>query len=439
MFTHRLARGLDTAALLTAVVTMVTVGCSTKESRKADTPRAMAPAAEVGASKHLYVWAGPSMPPSSGEAMKHDAAPTGEDFVTVFDADPASATYGKVVGSATTGVPGMMAHHIEYTLPAGHAMFANDYGAGKVFLLDVSNPATPRVVQRIDSVPGFRKPHSFARLPNGNVIASLQFGDGRASGNPGGIGEFDPTGRLIRTASSADSAFPGARIRTYGLELLPAIDRIITTSAPMDTEMTAHVMQVWRLSDLRLLKTIAAPPIPGDSLYYYPFEVRALDDGRRALLNTYYCGFYLLSGLDTPAPTATLVHTMREPRRIGCAVPTRVGRFWVMPIAYSHVIVTLDLSDPTKPTQVSELRTDTTFLPHWSSADPGSDRVVIVGQDDGEPRVLMARLDRTTGRLTWDERFRSDPASRGVSFARPDWPHGSAAGAMPHGAVFGRE
>jgi hypothetical protein len=435
MHTRRLANAIDTVAAVIALSALGMSGCSPKEGRSSDT--AQAAAASTGAAKHLYVWAGPSMP-TSGGAMKHDAMPAGENFVTVFDADSASATYGRAIASGTADVPGVMAHHTEYTLPTGRAMFANDYGAGKVFLLDVSNPATPRIVQRIDSVPGFRKPHSFARLPNGNVIASLQFGNGKTPGDPGGLGEFDPAGRLIRTSSSVDSAFPGARIRTYGVELLPLIDRIVTTSAPMDTETTAHVMQVWRMSDLRLLKTIVAPPIPGDSLYYYPFEVRALEDGRSALVNTYYCGFYLLTGLDTPTPTVTLVHTMREPRRIGCAVPTRIGHFWVMPIAYAHLIVTLDISNPARPTQVSELTTDTTFLPHWSSADPGSDRVVIVGQDDGEPRLFVVHVDRTTGRLTWDEKFRDDSTSRGVSFAKPSWPHGTAARVMPHGAVFGR-
>jgi hypothetical protein len=410
------------------IVIAALAGCSTRD--------AGSPTTTPQPGRYLYVWAGPHAP-SSGGGMQHDAMARGENFVTVLDADPASATYGKVLGAGIVPGQGVMAHHTEYTLPAGTPMFAEDYGAGKVVLIDVSAPLTPRVAGRIDSVPGYRKPHSFVRLPNGNVLASLQFGNGSVPGDPGGLGEFDPTGRLLRTASAADSAFPGARIRTYGVEVLPAIDRVVTTSAPMDTERTADVIQVWRLSDLRLLKTIAAPAIAGDSASYYPFEVRALADGRTVFVNTYNCGFYVVTGLDTPAPSAARVHSL--PGRGGCSVPARVGRFWVMPVAYGHAIVSLDLADPQRPTQVSELTTDSTFLPHWSSADPGSDRVVIVGQDDGEPRVLMVHLDQATGRLTWDDRFR-DPGSprRGVSFARPSWPHGTAASVMPHGAVFGR-
>ena len=394
------------------------------------------PDVESAPGKYLFVWAGPHGADSTmGRA---DTGVGSNDFVAVLDADPASGSYGKVLASRETGIAGMMAHHTELVLPAGRALFASDYMAGSIFLLDLADPLAPRVALRIDSVPGFRRPHSFARLPNGDVLASLQFGNGTLPGDPGGLAEFDPAGRLLRTGSSADSAFAGAHIRTYGLVALPAIDRVVTTSNPMDTERTADVIQIWRLSDFRLLRTIAMPPSPGDSMERYPFEVRALADGRTALLNTYYCGFYLLSGLETANPQVALVHSMREPRRVGCSVPTLVGHFWVMPVAYDHSVITLDIADPSHPREVSVLRADSTFLPHWSSADPTSDRLVITGQDDGEARVLMARIDRATGQLSWDERFRDAGAARpGVSFDRPTWPHGTVMHAMPHGALFG--
>jgi hypothetical protein len=100
--------------------------------------------------------------------------------------------------------------------------------------------------------------------------------------------------------------------------------------------------------------------------------------------------------------------------------------------------VSLDLREPSHPIEVSALQTDSTFLPHWAAVDPWSDRVVIVGQDDGEARVLMTRLDRRTGRLSWDEGFRdANSVQRGVSFDRRLWPHGAVTAAMPHAALFG--
>ena len=376
--------------------------------------------------RFLYVWAGTG----------HEQGGTG--FIAVLDADPASRDYGRIVRAEQVTEHAVMPHHTEYVLPADRRFFANDYTAGWSYLIDGGSPGAPRLARRVDSVPGFRRPHSFARLPDSRVLATMQFGDSSRPGNPGGLAEFDANGRLLRSASSADSAFPGERIRTYGLELLPAIDRILTTSSPMETEATAHVVQVWRLSDLRLLRTIRVPGVPGDSVEAYPFEVRVLADGRTLFLNTYNCGFYRITGLETDAPRVELVLAMPHPRRIGCSVPVVLGRYWVMPIAYAHVIVTLDLADPLHPKEVSALPTDSTFFPHWLAADPGSDRLVVTEQGDGEPRVLMARLDRATGRLSWDDHFRERDSTRlGVSFNRAEWPGGAIHGmAMPHGALF---
>jgi hypothetical protein len=53
--------------------------------------------------------------------------------------------------------------------------------------------------------------------------------------------------------------------------------------------------------------------------------------------------------------------------------------------------------------------------------------------------VRLARFDTTTGRLTWDERFRERPdGALGVSFDRSAWPGALAGRAAPHGALFSR-
>ena len=383
-----------------------------------------------GGSPYLFVWAGPNMP---------RGATRPNDFVAVLDANPADSTYGKVLASTDAGFAGVMAHHVEFTLPARHPLFANDFMTGQIALIDFADPLKPRIVRRIDSVPGYEAPHSFARLANGNVIATLQFGgDSLDEGHPGGLAEFDTAGNLLRTASGADPAFPKAHIRTYGLELLPAIDRAITTSSPMSGENTADVIQVWRISDLHLLKTVAINGSAGDSSGHHPFEVRALPGGKTAMLNTAYCGFYLLTGLDTDQPTAVQVYSMFALHRRGCSVPVVVGHYWVMPIAGDHSVAVLDIADPAHPVEVSRLQTDTTFWPHWSSADPASDRIVFTGQGNGDGRVMIARLDRGNGALVWDPRFHDPGSSRpGVSFAHESWPHGQVPGAMPHGALFG--
>src|SRR5262245_2461766 len=218
-----------------------------------------------GPSRYLYVWAGTG----------HDST-RGLDMMTVLDADPSSRSYGTVLAALTVDSSGLMPHHTELVLPASGPLFANDFTGDKSFLVDFSHPTSPRLAGRLAQVPGGRKLHSFARLASGHVLVTVQFGTDSVPGSPGGVAEFDPQGNLVRVAWSRDSAFPGAPIRTYALTLVPQSDRLVTTSSPMNSEQTANVVQVWRLSDLALLKTLEVPAVAGDSSHKYPFEVKTL-------------------------------------------------------------------------------------------------------------------------------------------------------------------
>jgi hypothetical protein len=383
------------------------------------------------ASQYLFVWAGPRSSDSSA-AMSN--AMGANDFLAVLDADGTSPTYGKTLATHEVGTPGMMAHHMELSLPVGHPVFTSDYITGQIFLVDVDNPLAPRVARRIDSVPGFRSAHSFARLQNGNVVVAMQYGNKTIAGDPGGLVELDATGDFIRAASAADSAFRGARIRPNGIELMPAIDRIVTTSMPMDDERTADVIQVWQLSGLRLLHTLAMPIPAGDTGSVLPYDARVLADGRTAMVDTYYCRLYRVTDVASDQPRIELVHTLEHVRREGCAVAVAAGHYWVVPVAYGRAIVSLDVSDPAHPVEVSTLRTGSTFFPHWLSVDPGSDRIVINSADDGESRVLIAHLNRATGQLSWDDRFQDAGSSRrGVSVDGAS----TRGKVMAHAAVFG--
>jgi len=417
------ARRFGVSTLLLALGT--NLGCGAAKPEAARAP-----------SSYLVVWAGPHMDDDAPSMATH--AGGAPDLVAVIDADTASARYGALLATKDVGVPGQMAHHIELTMPARQPLFASDFTTGQIFLLDTSDPLAPKVTARIDSIPGYRRPHSFARLASGNVLVAMQNGNGTQAGDPGGLVELDPMGRVLRSSSTADSRFPGARIRPNGVELLPAIDRIVTTSMPMDDEVTADVVQIWRLSDLRLLHTLAVPALPGKTGNSFPYDSRVLADGRTAMMNTYYCGFYRVSAIETEHPHLELVHALNEPHAEGCAVAIVLGHYWIVPAAFARTVVSFDVAEPAHPVEVSRLRTDSTFYPHWLSADPASDRIVVGSTDGGEPRVLIARLDRATGKLTWDEKFRDAGSSRlGVNLDRPELRHGSASHVMAHSALFG--
>ena len=384
------------------------------------------------AGSYLYVFA--------GDAGHADHATAESDFLVVIDADTASPTYAQVLATTPIDAGGTMPHHTELEMPAGgRALFANSFMTGRTYLFDFTNPLAPRIAGTLDSVPGFRMPHSYARLADGNVVATMQFGDGKTKGDPGGLALFTPEGRFLRAASSADSSFAGAGIRTYSLDVSAASDRVITTSAPMDTSSTtADVVQLWRLSDLKLLRTMQLPRTSRDSTSRYPFEVRFFPDGRSAILNTYNCGFYYLSGLDGDAAKLEPVLALENPRNIGCGVPLLIGTWWIMPISTAHEFVVFDVSDPRRPRRASTFTTDSTFFPHWMSREPGSNRIVLSAEGK-HPSVRMVRFDSTTGTLAWDERFRETPdGPPGVSFDRDEWPHGKTGAAQPHGAVFSR-
>lgn len=379
---------------------------------------------DVRPSRYLSVWAGTGSDTTRGVNM-----------MTVIDADPASRSYGTVRAALTVDSAGSMPHHTEFSAPARGVLAANDFSGDKSYLVDFGTPASPRLRGRLERVPGGRRLHSFARLDNGHLLASVQFSTDSVTGHPGGIAEFDARGRLLRTGWSRDAAFPGAHIRTYALAVVQSADRVVTTSSPMDDESTANVVQVWRLSDLTLLKTLSVPVVAGDSAHRHPFEVRALSDGS-VMVNTYRCGFYHMTGL---AATPTIVRVLALPKSSGCSVPVIVGRFMVMPIAYAHRYATIDIADPQHPREVASFPTDSSFFPHWAALDPGSDRIVVTDQGDGAPMVKVMRLDRTTGRLSWDERFRDEGAATpGVSYHRARFPNGVTGMAMPHGAVFVR-
>ena len=156
------------------------------------------------------------------------------------------------------------------------------------------------------------------------------------------------------------------------------------------------------------------------------------------MLNSYYCGFFHVTDLASQ-PKIARVMAMPFPQNVGCSVPVIVGHYMVMPIAYAHRYATIDISDPANAKEVASFPTDTTFFPHWASTDPGSDRIAVTDQGDGAPMVRIAHFDSTTGKLTWDDRFKdAGAASPGVSYHRTAWPNGITGMAMPHGAVFVR-
>ena len=362
-------------------------------------------------------------------------------FFAVIDSDPSSPGYGKIVATAPTGMEADSAHHIEYEMPAGSTLFANDWGTGRTFVFDISDRARPRLSANFDRAGEFIFPHSFARLPNGNVIATFQsIGDKYAP--PGGLVELDNQGKMVRSVRSQTADIPTAINWPYSLAVVPGADRIVSTSTDMGrgkdwTSPDTHHVQIWSLTGLKLLASIDLPeaPKPNGKVHVFPAEPRLLDDGS-VYVNTFTCGLYRIEGLTSAAPKARFVHAF--PGGTGlhdmCAVPLVYGRYWLQTVGATNGIIVLDASNPARPREVSRLSLPHKWhMPHWISADRVSGRVAVTGA--GQDWLAMLKFDPATGALAIDEAFGD---GGGLVFDRADSPHNSPGKATVHGVVFTR-
>src|SRR5215207_5461161 len=178
--------------------------------------------------EYLFVWAG-------------DSARTSSDFLGVIDASPSSPGYGSVVASVPTGVAGTHPHHTEVVLAANNHLLANGFGAGRTWLYDLSAPRTPKILTSFGDLGGWSHPHSYSRLPNGNVLATFQYKadsaapapshahDTKAAGaagpthTTGGLVEMDERGTVIRSVSASDPAIADKYVYPYSVLPIAAL------------------------------------------------------------------------------------------------------------------------------------------------------------------------------------------------------------------------
>lgn len=391
-------------------------------------------------SRYLFVWAMEAEHPnaripdsipgdSAGHQMmdaKRHGMGLGKDFLAVFDVGLEAHSFGKLVAMLPAG-EALMAHHTNYELPPDNVLYANDWMADRTYVFNLRDPLHPSLQRQFGNVGTYGWPHSFVHLSNGNTLATFQYADGYNRA-PGGLVEFDPSGSVVTTSSAADNK-ADLNIRPYSLTVVEKLDRVVTGSADMMDAQVSHVVQVWRLSDLKLLNTIILP----SSAYWYSdssadsSEPRLLADGKTVVVPTFNCGLFLMRNLAAKAPT--LQHVYDFGYRV-CEVPVVVGNYLVETMQSGHAVVSLDMSDPEHPHEVSRILLGPDDAPHWIAAEPGGDRLVITGVGALNTRVLFATINRETGELKLD--------TQSIDFTR-SWPDGWKGSAIPHGAVFSNE
>lgn len=377
-------------------------------------------------SRYLYLWT----------ASTDSAAP---DFLAVYDVRPDTGRYGALVTTLPVASGQNTPHHTEHELAADGQLFANGFGSGKSFIFDVRDGGKPRLAGEFGDQAGFSHPHSFLRLPNGNVLATFQMRHDSSGMRPGGLVEMTPAGAVVRSSPAEGAGVPDG-LRPYSGAIVPALDRIVTSTTDMDEKnpYRANQVQIWRLSTLELLHTITLPPGPLGDESDYTAEPRVLADGRTVMVSTFNCGLYLLDGIEGDQPAGQLVATFPRKTDTYCAIPVVAGSWWITTVPSYPGVVSLDISDPARPREASRLILGPDDVPHWIALEPNQRRLVITGYGELSTRVLMATFDSATGTLALDERFRPAEATRaGFDLVGP-WPHGGAGAGKPHGAVFSR-
>lgn len=380
-----------------------------------------APAA--AGSNFLFVWAA-------------DKDKVESDFMAVIDLRPGSASYGHVVATAPIGATGTMPHHVEYEFPANGMLFADGFTGNLTSLIDLRDPLKPKLAAQFKDMADYSFPHSYARTDAGNVLVTLQGMHGKY-GAPGGVAELSPAGKVLRTASAKSAATADELVWPYSLAVAPGKDRAVVTMAEMgwpgQPYKSTKQVQIWSVSDLKVLATIDLPESGQGEHHVDPAEPRVLADGT-VFVGTFSCGVYRIDDAFGPKPKAVFVHAFPGGTEMhnSCAVPVVVGKYYVQTVPEINGLIALDVSDPKKPVEASRIVFDQKFhMAHWIAADRKSDRMVVTGNDMSW--ALVVKIDPATGAMKVDETLPD-----GINFDRASWPHGNSGPAKVHGALFGQ-
>jgi hypothetical protein len=381
--------------------------------------------------QYLHVWGTASDTMTTPEPSKRRGV-----VLLTIDLRSGSATRGQVVHALLADTLGRSAHHTEHALTADGILFANDFGPGRTHRFDLRNAAQPKLLGFFTTAGPLGHPHSFVQLPSGNILATYQrqHGSGRP---PGGLAELRRDGSLVRWSSAASAGIDSTSLQPYSLEVVPGLDRVVTTSTSMVDDVGMHV-QVWRLSDLRLLQTIAMPTAPAghahapdqhastDTVHHmFPGEPRLLADGKTIMMGTFTCGMYALTDLASSTPR---LHYVSSFAGENCAVPALIDNWWVQTVPGENALAVIDVSQPLRPRPHSSLRFPKEVGPHWLAANSSGTHLVM--NTGRTPEIHLIRFDKQTGHLTRD-------ASVGtLDLSRVRIPELGVVRVIPHGSVF---
>ena len=369
-----------------------------------------------GEATTLYVWTS-------------DQARVAPDFLAVIDFDRHSRDYGKVLRTVPVPPPGNVgneAHHchtsVDGNVLACGGLLSVLKGQNDIFFFDISNARNPKFLFSTHA-PNSSITDDFLPLPDGGFFVTNM---GSASGGAGGrVVEFDKHLRLVAeypATSPADGGFnPHGIDADFSKNLLVTSDFInpVTTLNVFSGNVELRSsLRFWNLRDRRITRTVVLP----DSAGTMDVKLIPHDPHGRAVTANMFTGLvYSVDPTDGSFVTAfdceTIVPHVEVPVRGGMsqllAMP-RSGRRLIFGLFQAGQVGMLDITNPTKFTQVSVVSFGKDSGPHSVHLTHDDKRLVVtdyfLNEDDfgkihfeGDHKVHV--LDVSDDGLTVDPRF----------------------------------
>lgn len=204
----------------------------------------------------------------------------GSDKLVTIDVNPASKSYGKVIGFVSVGGRGE-AHHMGFTDDRRY-LWAGDLDDSKIYVFDVgSDPSKPRLVRTITDLPeksGFVGPHTFYALPGRVLIGNLS--NNKDKDGVTGLAIYNNKGTFIAKYSMPTGMVAGVMGDGYGYDIAvnPAKNVMLTSSftgwtnymrnlgeVVNDPDAMKHfgsTMVVWDLKGMKPTQVLSVPGAP---------------------------------------------------------------------------------------------------------------------------------------------------------------------------------
>lgn len=350
----------------------------------------------------LYVWTS-------------DADTKDPDFLSVIDADPASASYATVVATVPTGSTANEAHHFGYTADADR-IFAGGLFTNRLFIYDVkTDPRHPRLTRTIpdlSATTGYSGPHTFYAVPGGVLVAML---GGKDGGAPGALVKLDNDGNFVQ-------AMPAPEYM-YDVGVKPELNLIVTSSwahphsimkgmAPMD--QVGDEVVAWDFKTGKVLQEV--------HLDKAPLEIRWLHapSARRGFVN---CAFGN-SVWTWEVKDGKLEFTKAIQLPDG-SIPADMrisydDRFLFVSLFGGNAVNQYDISNPVKPTLVSTVAVAQAQMMRLT---PDSRRLYIsnslLSNLDGKAPYRVRLIDVGPSGMSLDPKFDIDFDSLPTGQGRP--------------------